>query len=581
MAFEFCGEKNSDESNSYDSDEDEAFPETGKTTEEDKHLLSESEESEPELIRDVKKEDWLRRAHRSEASDWVDDCLKDKFDDRSIRLFKAEMWDLTYKALGDELLPEDMRRILVVKTERFPHWQLPFYKCITCGFFSLFRPHDDEAVLVLTKRERVLMYKNRRVSFFGNIAGLLVALRNFAVVLVGFLASQFLVVQLVSLDLLQREMEGADDFAKEVSNAMNRHQWVVFTSISIGLVMAVWAKCPHDYGTRSRQSHAANKVCIGQYSLTGGLWRREAKLRLHFGRYPEQSQLDYQMRLNGPPAVCAIPREELSTHGAGLNPFATVSSRKALFIAAIFMLNSLALVDAGLSYVYAPFQVALEAQSARRYCKDEAKTEEMCTQERCEEWAVENTKTIAFCSGIGWLNATNGTEALECKLMYSNPGPCCRGCEQSVFNAVLGDWFAQFKMVIGLLTDLGTLFFGITAATAVLYVEKERGHIDLKWARRPLPRYYLSDFYMTQPLGMRFIDGVFESAYSEEATKVKLNTKQKSFIGVDGDEDANFRDTANFQEEDEYTDWEDFFNGTDELPEKTMVQADEDKWHRV
>jgi len=157
-----------------------------------------------------------------------------------------------------------------------------------------------------------------------------------------------------------------------------------------------------------------------------------------------------------------------------------------------------------------------------------------------------------------------------------------------VLDAIFGNWFEQLKMMIGLLTDIGTLFFGFSAATAVFHVEKEQGHIDLKWARRPMPKYWLSDFRMTQPLGMRFIEGVFESAYSEQATKDKLNNnntktykRTKRYSGLDGDQDANFRDTANFHETNEYVDWEDFFNGTDELPAKYMVQADEDKWRPI
>merc|ERR1719210_2442479 len=36
-----------------------------------------------------------------------------------------------------------------------------------------------------------------------------------------------------------------------------------------------WTKIPHDFGTRYRQSHAANKVCAAQFSLAGRhLYRR-------------------------------------------------------------------------------------------------------------------------------------------------------------------------------------------------------------------------------------------------------------------------------------------------------------------
>jgi len=130
--------------------------------------VEDAEEANQELIRDFDREDWIRRAHESEAASWIETVLNEHATKGRIDGLKRETFDAAYVALGDETLPEDVKRVLVVKTERYQCWEVYLFKFFTCGLFNVFRPRDNEVVLALTKKERVLMYKVERVSFFAN-----------------------------------------------------------------------------------------------------------------------------------------------------------------------------------------------------------------------------------------------------------------------------------------------------------------------------------------------------------------------------------------------------------------------------
>lgn len=407
------------------------------TTLEDNKVLDESDQR---LIRNVAEADWIERAMKSPAAVRVDEILgpiadgaKERkysglwLNHATIEKLKKEMFQQVYATMGDEMMPEDMVRAVVMKTDRYHPYAACIFTILSLGLFYIFRPRDDEGVLVLTRHERICCYRVIRQNVFENFFN--VAKATFYVILVFW--------GITVLPAMVTETLGVADssHAETVATASDWliHQWkngpverfqrntalqvVTYTFVVIYLIFWMWTKFPHDYGTRQRQAHAADKVSCAQFCLQGGKWSRSCRFRLFFGRYPEQGSLDNKMSMRDFGVVGIANKEELSTT-SGANPFAG-HGRRSLLVYGFFVYYTFMAIDVYLTYVEPPMLWAEEALFIQNFCLRTDMTESMCVDgASCREWVTDKGEKLEgesewfeWCNELTWINNQTAADA--------------------------------------------------------------------------------------------------------------------------------------------------------------------------
>ncbi|CAK0840935.1 unnamed protein product [Prorocentrum cordatum] len=389
-------------------------------------------ETDNRLIRNVKEEDWLARAMRSQAAVRVDEILQPIADRwmnnksiiktgvpctyEMIAQLKKEMFQQVYATMGDEMMPEDMVRAIVVKTDRYHPYVACLLSVVTLGLFYLFRPRDDEGVIVLTKNERISAYRVMRHSVFESFFGVFKATAYVTMVffLITIVPSTITdTFGLTSDSVVQMESFIKNTFTKLWEDDVNRFQRntelqvVTYILFIIFFLFWMWTKFPHDYGTRQRQAHAADKVSCAQFCLSGGKWGRTCRFRLFFGRYPEQSSLDNKMAMRNFEVVGIANKEELSTT-SGTNPFAG-HTRRSLLIYGMFVYYCFMAIDVYLTYILPPITWNQESYVIQEFCLQPDMVESTCAREPCRNWVLSKEKYdpnwYTFCDALTWIPA--------------------------------------------------------------------------------------------------------------------------------------------------------------------------------
>lgn len=581
-------------------------------------LIHNSDDSDDEIerIRDIGYDDWMRRAYTSEASSRIDRVLgkqagsmfgggsasSDEGGENTgqgnstmaIKALKSEMFKLVYSTMGDEIKPEDMRSVLVVKTEKYHPYLLCLLNTVFCCMFSLFRPKDDESVLVLTKKQRVIMYKNERVGFRQNFMTLFTTARNFVLVFVFVTLGPTFFGAIVSSNFVEQELvfvkSGYDyvhDHTYQKLEDNLRYKVVIQIVVFIGALLVFsficWSKCPHDFGTRYRQSHAANKICCAQFALSRGGWSRTCQMRLFFGRFPEQNAIDFGMPLRGATSCGPVHKDNLSIRALGRNPFASGNLGMILFFSG--MLFFFSVIDWYMTYVWIiAVRWKPDFDKHMEFCRVDAKADpSLCTVEACKAHvdAFNSDKDFkVFCESVR-IYEDEG----NCQMYDAEPG-CCGGCFQGAWKMRQSKHDEWFGLFISLIVDILTVAQNLAAVASALSYTDEKDHVDIKFSRRLKFTNNLANFLLTQPLAVSFFYTIFDSAYkdpdetgSTKFEKLKTSTslhKQGRFDDLGGGHDeqnaANFQDVKNFEIDDVSTTWDDFFK------KSRMVINSENKW---
>jgi len=297
------------------------------------------------------------------------------------------------------------------------------------------------------------------------------------------------------------------------------------------------------------------------------------------------------MGFRGPSAVSPIDKEALSEVGGVINPFSGRKKGDFLILCVIF-LNVFTMMDAGLTYILPPIQAFRHVQEAAGFCQSAVLTS--CTKDICETWASDKRLPKAFCSEIEWGPDADGKER-------------CKNCQDALVKVFLTEQSEMLKLLVGFLTDIGTVLMGLVAARQVLKADLDKAYIDITWGKKPLPRCLLANFLLTQPLGMAFMTSIFQSAFDEETEETVLKhgssypetrktlRRAHRYSMLDpsdeGDGATHYQDIRNFDDESfvDYQNWEDFFNGSSvsvndhfngmtSLEPKTLVEKGEEPW---
>lgn len=357
-------------------------------------------------VDDKAKKDWIARAHTSPCAAKIDEILKDENSDK-IKNLKDQMFDRIYETMAEELEPEHMKMAVVVKNVKF-RWILSCLLTVfTLGFFLVVKPKDDDAVVVLTGKDRVIMLKRARHDFFGSTgSALLMTFARYLLILLlvlmvpslvwGVLANGNAASQKLSVKLLNYELELEKDVAKVLKE---KAAFVVIAAVLFFcyLVFFLWTKIPYDYGTRFRRSHAASAMTCAQLSFQGSNARRQGNLRLYFGRYPMQDVLDHGMSMTSNPICGPIGLDSMSANGKyGQN------NRKAFFTLIAAILTVTTLIDAGFTW-WDRSTAALTVASTGTMCEEAtAKGPSTCSQQRCVAWSYANEVDNNFCASVMW-----------------------------------------------------------------------------------------------------------------------------------------------------------------------------------
>jgi len=520
------------------------------------------------------KEDWVERAHCSACSRSIDDLFSEK-KQRKVQQLKQEMFEQIYEAVGAEIAPEDLVSALVVKNAKFHPCTACILAVLTLGIFCIFRPRDDDAVIVLTRQERVLLAKDERPSFCRGqaVPALLTFLRYLiAMLLICSLPSIFFIVAFrrwghdaMNEEELQFIFTVQMDFEKKVLLRLRRNYAAVGcigVATFLGLLFWLWIKSPQDYGTRIRQSHAASTVCGGQLCLTGSEYRRRGILRLFFGRYPQRAQLDSQMALQSGEVVGPVLRNEFADFGL----FGRSGSRDntpAAIIAFTIMLSVVTLLDSSFAWIdrsWALARVATMSEFCIQTPTDPFYGRANCTRSHCEVWAANRQEELEprLCREVQWYDSMDEESTLYCEMYGHASPPCCGGCLAGGAMSYFSNGLDAFKGVLGVVADIGTLVFSFIAARHVMTMVKARDMVDMTFVRTPGFGPQTSNLEFTQPLAAHFLENVFQMGRDKSTS---------TGPGPQGLQESGKRwcnGIKTFEINDEAKDWDEFF-ATDNL----------------
>lgn len=518
------------------------------------------------------KEDWIERAHCSACSRSIDDLFGTDKKQRKVQLLKEEMFEQIYEAVGTEIAPEDLVSALVVRNAKFHPVTACVLAVMTLGIFCIFRPRDDDAIIVLTRQERVLLAKDERPSFCSGqaVPAVLTFLRYLiGLLLILSLPSIFFIIAFrrwgthaMSEEELQFILNVQWDLEKSVIARLQRNSVLVACIGVVGftaLLFWLWINSPQDYGTRVRQSHAASTVCGGQLSLTGSEYRRRGILRLYFGKFPPQSQLDSQMRLRSGEVVAPVRRDDLTS--SGLFRGATLGSGNttpAAIIAFTIMLSVVTLLDSSFAWIdrsWALAKVATMSEFCIHAPTDPLTGPDYCTRRACEDWARTHPDlSLDLCKEVQWYDILDTDANLFCE-MYGHPSPpCCGGCIAGGAMNYFNNGLDAFKGILGVLADIGTLVFSFIAARSVMTLVKARDVVDMTFVRTPSFRSQTSNTEFTQPLAALFMERVFQMA------RDKLGDDGPGPQGAEESGKKWGNGIKDFEINDESKDWDDFFS---------------------
>eukprot|EP00439_Symbiodinium_sp_Y106_P052482 s3032_g7.t1 len=187
-----------------------------------------------------------------------------------------QTFEKVYLNMGSEIPPEQLKNAIVIKTNKFHPVTVVFLQIITLGLFTVFRPQDDETILVLTEGGRVYLLKVERPNAFG--IDLQVALMTF----LRLLLVMILIVTAPSFVVMAFGYSGMDTGGFDIKGEGN------FIQTELELDQKVYGKAARN----SAVLMGAETVSSIQYTISGAKVARKLIMRLYFGKYPGQAALD-------------------------------------------------------------------------------------------------------------------------------------------------------------------------------------------------------------------------------------------------------------------------------------------------
>jgi len=248
-------------------------------------------------------------------------------------------------------------------------------------------------------------------------------------------------------------------------------------------------------------------------------------MRLYFGKYPTQAMLDMHggVASQHGNVVQVMPIASLAaagSTGAGSKDAAKLKrpSAGAMATGLIVLLSVVTMLDTTLTW-FDRAMGASEMYKVSKFCRDapgpkEKGAEEYCTRQECRHWAKTNDHEDGFCTTVEWHNNNQSKTQMATCLYYGYTStPCCGGCfmGQAMSDAKEGGWLAAVQEALGLIADVGTLFFSLMAATAAVTMETTADHFDVTINRSRFNDSLdvTSNFKYTYPAAQNFFDCVY------------------------------------------------------------------------
>eukprot|EP00931_Biecheleriopsis_adriatica_P087740 TRINITY_DN62168_c0_g1_i1.p1 TRINITY_DN62168_c0_g1~~TRINITY_DN62168_c0_g1_i1.p1 ORF type:complete len:1075 (+),score=225.88 TRINITY_DN62168_c0_g1_i1:156-3227(+) len=478
----------------------------------------------------------------------MDAMFEGKHEPEQIEELKRVTFEKVYANMGSEIPPAELKRAIVIKTPKFHPVSVVLLNIFTLGLFTIFRPKDDDTILVLTENGRVYLLKVERPNVFG--ADLQVAFLTFfrLILIVLLIVTAPTIIWMMfgeaavgdvgtkfsQENLWEKEM---DLDARLLRKAKKSTALLCSVVAVIGAFAGCWlyTNWPADYATRSRQSFKADGISSVQYTITGAAYARKLTMRLFFGIYPGQAVLDSA----GLAAGCSagpVPKTDLcdptaASLGSGGNSSKTSQTQTAqsttfspMFVTfltvVLFVVTTL---DAG--FTWWERVVALShLATVREFCVQAPIDEtgpDMCTIKSCSKWAESINYDDDFCTAVRWYDDPKDEKVMAMCLQYGHTeGSCCGGCMLSA-KGLFGDgWLEVLQTILEVVGDIGTLLFSFVAAKYALNVSASSENVEIICQKAPdcfglCPPPVSSKFELVEPLALEFLSSMFGEAWED------------------------------------------------------------------
>lgn len=537
------------------------------------------------------KEEWIAKAMKSACAEDIDGVLfRASKEDRDS--LKEQTFTQIYALMGSEIMPNELQRAIVIKKAKFHPWVVVFLMIITLGLFHIFRPKDDDSILVLTHGGRVYLLKVERPSWFG--ADMYVSVMTFMrlMLILVIIASVPMAICMLfgpkalgnvgpgftKENILQQDIDLEERIWKRVSRSYMLMSSALAVLLCIGGCW-LYAHWPADYATRSRQGFTATSVSSVQYAITGGWRGRTLLMRLFFGKYPTQAALDGAgLSLGcsaGPVPVAELSDPVAASVGSGGNNSKLQQEANAkstnispAFITVLTVILSLVTIaDAGFNWFDRIVAISHLA-TVREFCvassADPILGPQQCTLKTCRNWAKDINYDHSFCTSVHWFEEEEEDDShiRAICMAYGQAPPCCGGCtEGSVKDIFEGGWLGAFRTCLEVIGDIGTLLFSFLAAQYAMNVATATDYVEVTCQRAPFTNKAIANFDLIEPLAVDFLSTLFKEAWE--------NTEDQQVVAdpnPDLQQDEKDRGVLAFKVLDTYVTWEEF------LAEKSIVE---------
>ncbi|CAK0825514.1 unnamed protein product [Prorocentrum cordatum] len=434
---------------------------------------------------------------------------------------------------------------MVVKTRRLDSC-VCLASVLTLGLYYFFRPTRDMALLALTTSGRVLLVKREHDSILGSSPGTsLWFLMRVLLVLLGLVLVPLAVWIWLGThgfgDDLRRAVGLLLDHpeAQELRGLLASQTKVYAVATGLfwaGFVAWVWVHRQRGYGARYRREFKAASIAAAQYIYTdGGRCRsccvrrqRASSLRLFFGKYPTQQQLDERLASSVPEGRAVRPLQNMGggaasvasdVQGTPRDP-AMDDDNHAEVVQQYFPCMSIALLIGSLvaqGYTFASYVRELQwVVEASSYCQAEHAFTAPCTPSLCRQFAAEHAfNRPQFCDSVRLVS-----DDLICQGAQQ---PCCSGCVSGEILAFLGgsdpvSWAGTVNTVINYCTLLLALFASSVIVRHALGKAAETACLDLEFVQDCFNAS--ADVYqMRDELASEFLNRVFQGATLQGGTR--------------------------------------------------------------
>lgn len=467
----------------------------------------------------------------------IDRLLGTRYSEEELARLKSQTLNEIELWLGKEMLTSDsIEHALLVKRATLDTCLLGIATLFTCGLYWFFRPMKDCSMLVLTKTGRVLLVNRIHHSFWGLNPGAntWAMLRYFLILLLFSILPFSLMLLLWAYGKNVQNLLGNPDifsYKAFVANQAKIYMGILFF-FWLAFLCWVWVNRQRGFGTRFRREFKAVNIAAAQYTLVdnGGFCncclrrRRRSSLRLFFGKYPKDTELDELLPTSMLDNHAAVPQrsaagESLSVQMDSVQPSGTEGSANEeqqatrYFPCISFVLLVCSILSQCLAF-HGYYSEFLLVGKAHEFCVS-ARTPSECTPAHCREFAHEHEfRRNGFCDHVGW---THG-ESLLCNA--EGVSSCCSRCMSGEFLDYIGYddpdvWMESGHSVLSYFVLFLALFTSGVSMSFAFNRSQETSTINVDYVQD----FYNSDsntFAMKTELAIEFLKRVFQDGKEED-----------------------------------------------------------------